>query len=48
MASPAPTGVEYEAHDLWLQGIFRMLMAGCSGSGKSMLANWLWHGPRKS
>ena len=41
VASPVPTGVEYEAHDLWSQPIFCMLMAGCSGSGKSMLTTWL-------
>ena len=32
---------EYEMHDLRLQWPFRMLLAGCSWSGKSTLTTWL-------
>ena len=36
-ATPVPTVVEFDAHDLRLQWPFRMLIAGCLGSGKSTL-----------
>ena len=42
MATSSTTDAsEYETHDLWLQWPFHMLLASCSGSGKSMLTTRL-------